>query len=160
MSRSVARSRRGSSPGLSRDDCNCLVLTRSTIVLATPPGIWQTMCLFKYFADLSYNLMTLLNDTTVSSSPLASSQHSVAGGLAYMKPGVPGWLGSGVRFWYQVNMETRACFLSLARSKLMLCPANHRAGYFSNLACVWAYSEQETENGPWTLITNITSYRL
>ena len=48
---------------------------------------------------------------------------------------------------------TRACFLYLARSKLRLCSANHRAGYFSNLACdwlsiVWAYSEQETENGP------------
>ena len=47
-----------------------------------------------------------------------------------------------------------AHFLSLARSKLRLCSANHRAGYFSNLACdwlsiVWAYSEQETENGPW-----------
>ena len=47
-----------------------------------------------------------------------------------------------------------ACFLSLAQSsKLRLCSANHRAGYFSNLACdwlskVWAYSEQETENGP------------
>ena len=49
---------------------------------------------------------------------------------------------------------TRARFLSLARSKPMLCSTNHRAGYFSNLACdwlsiVWAYSEQETENGPW-----------
>ena len=48
---------------------------------------------------------------------------------------------------------SRARFLSLARSKLRLCLANHRAGYFSNLACdwlsiVWAYSEQETENGP------------
>ena len=51
----------------------------------------------------------------------------------------------------------RARFLSLARNKLRLCSANHRAGYFSNLACdwlsiVWAYSEQETENGPrWAL---------
>ena len=48
----------------------------------------------------------------------------------------------------------RVCFLSLARSKLRLCSANHGAGYFSNLTCdwlsiVWAYSEQETENGPW-----------
>ena len=39
------------------------------------------------------------------------------------------------------------------RSKLRLCSANHRAGYFSNLPCdwqstAWAYSEQETENGP------------
>ena len=48
---------------------------------------------------------------------------------------------------------TRACFLSIGQSKLRLCSANHRAGYFSNLACdwlsiVWAYSKQETENGP------------
>ena len=49
---------------------------------------------------------------------------------------------------------SRARFLSLAPSELRLCSANHRPGYFSNLACdwlsiVWAYSEQETENGPW-----------
>ena len=47
-----------------------------------------------------------------------------------------------------------ARFLSLAHSKLRLCSANHRAGYFSNLPCdwlstVWAYSAQEPENGPW-----------
>ena len=52
---------------------------------------------------------------------------------------------------------TWARFLSLARSKLRLCSANHRAGYFSNLACdwlsiVWAYSGQETENGPWSAL--------
>ena len=52
-------------------------------------------------------------------------------------------------------MWPRARFLSLAGSKLRLCSANHRAGYFSNLACdwlsiVWAYSEQETENRPRT----------
>ena len=51
--------------------------------------------------------------------------------------------------------EIFARFLSLAGSKLRLCSANHRAGYFSNLACDWlsidwAYSEQETENGPWS----------
>ena len=45
-----------------------------------------------------------------------------------------------------------ARFLSLTWSKLRLCSADHRAGYFSNPACdwlsiVWAYSEQETENG-------------
>ena len=37
---------------------------------------------------------------------------------------------------------------------LRLCSANHRAGYFSKLACdwlsiLWAYFKQETENGPW-----------
>ena len=48
------------------------------------------------------------------------------------------------------------CFLSLAQSKLRLCSANHRPGYWSNLPCdwlstAWAYSEQETENGPWSI---------
>ena len=47
----------------------------------------------------------------------------------------------------------RAHFLSLAWSKLRLCSANHRPGYWSNLPCdwpstAWAYSKQETENGP------------
>ena len=59
---------------------------------------------------------------------------------------------------------TRARFLSLAWSKLRLCSANHRAGYFSNLACdwlsiVWAYSEQETENGPRRTHDNIMTWR-
>ena len=49
--------------------------------------------------------------------------------------------------------ESRARFLSLAQSKLRLCSANPRPGYWSNLSCdwpstAWAYSEQETENGP------------
>ena len=47
-------------------------------------------------------------------------------------------------------------FLSLARRKLRLCSANHRPGYWSNLPCdwpstAWAYSEQQTENGPCSL---------
>ena len=53
------------------------------------------------------------------------------------------------------NPPTRARFLSLARSKLRLCSANHRSGYWSNLPCdwpstAWAYSEQEMENGTWS----------
>ena len=56
-------------------------------------------------------------------------------------------------FIYQYS-TTWARFLSLAWSKLRLCSANHRPGYWSNLPCDWsstdwAYSEQETENGPW-----------
>ena len=31
--------------------------------------------------------------------------------------------------------ESRACFLSLAWSKLRLCSTNHRPGYWSNLSC-------------------------
>ena len=51
------------------------------------------------------------------------------------------------------NPHPWAHFLSFAQSKLRLCSANHRAGYFSNLACdwlsiVWVYSEQVTEKGP------------
>ena len=55
----------------------------------------------------------------------------------------------------QLNKDrTWARFLSLARSKLRLCPANHRPGYWSNLPCdwlstAWAYSQPEMENGPW-----------
>ena len=62
--------------------------------------------------------------------------------------------GISVLWWcHDMHMLTMAHFLSLTRSKLRLCSANHRAGYFSNLACdwlsiVWAYSKQETENGP------------
>ena len=46
---------------------------------------------------------------------------------------------------------TRACFLSLAQSKLRLCSANHRPSYWTNLpwywpSTAWAYPEQETEN--------------
>ena len=51
------------------------------------------------------------------------------------------------------NELIRTRFLSLARSKLRLCSANHKPGYWSNLPCdwlstVWANSEQEKENRP------------
>ena len=67
------------------------------------------------------------------------------------------WIWLSDRWVFACNFNSmwsiRARFLPLARSKLRLCSANHRAGYFSNLACdwlsiVWAYSEQETENWP------------
>ena len=50
--------------------------------------------------------------------------------------------------------------LSLAQGKLRLCSANHRSGYFNNLACdwlsiVWAYFEQETENRPCCVLGHI-----
>ena len=67
-----------------------------------------------------------------------------------------------------------ARFLSLARSKLSLCSANHRPGYWSNLPCgwpstAWVYSEQETlvcdrEShcswvwGPWRTSLHSTMY--
>ena len=64
----------------------------------------------------------------------------------------------GVCFNIGMSIVSWAHFLSLARSKLRLCSANHRPGYWSNLPCdwpstAWAYSEQETENGPRILLT-------
>ena len=60
----------------------------------------------------------------------------------------------GMRHYFQVLSDIWARFLSLAGNKLSLCSANHMVGYFSDLACdwlsiVWAYSEQEIQNGPW-----------
>ena len=57
---------------------------------------------------------------------------------------------------------TWAHFLSLAQSKLRLCSANHKPGYWSNLPCdwpstAWAYSEQETENMSWYLLNSCRS---
>ena len=55
------------------------------------------------------------------------------------------------------GLENILCLCSKTYSTLgglfWLCSANHKAGYFSNMACDWrsidwAYSEQETENGP------------
>ena len=58
------------------------------------------------------------------------------------------------------SYQIRARFLSLARSKLRLFSTNYMTGYFSNLACgwlsiVWAYSEQEKENGPDAPLTRL-----
>ena len=57
--------------------------------------------------------------------------------------------------------EAWARFLSLSWSKLRMCSAKHRVGYFSNLvfdwlSIVWAYSQQgTTANGPkWQLSVN------
>ena len=61
------------------------------------------------------------------------------------------------------SSQFRAHFLSLAPSKLRLCSANHRAGYWSNLPCdwlsiAWAYFKQETENGPRTVVMICTTF--
>ena len=74
--------------------------------------------------------------------------------------------GNGYLVEYKPSLQTMiwAHFLSLTRSKLRLCSANHRAGYFSKLACDWlsivcAYSEQNIENGPSSLTRNLGSYK-
>ena len=65
--------------------------------------------------------------------------------------------GARLNFLYTNSYEFLGPFLSLARSKLRLCSANHRTGYWSNLPCdwpstAWAYSEQDTENRPWLYV--------
>ena len=57
--------------------------------------------------------------------------------------------------WWMEHV-IRACFLSLARSKLRLCSANHRPGYWSNLPCDWpitAWAYSEAIAGAATLVT-------
>ena len=45
--------------------------------------------------------------------------------------------------------NNKACFLSLAQSKLRLCSTNHRPIFWSDgPSTSWAYSEYETGNGP------------
>ena len=61
------------------------------------------------------------------------------------------------------EQKTWARFLSLARSKLRLCSANHRPGYWINMPCdwpstAWAYSEQETKNRSWKLMIMASSH--
>ena len=58
-----------------------------------------------------------------------------------------------------------AHILSLTQNNLRLCSANHRPGYFSNLACdwlsiVWAYSEQETRYEKWVNTATFTSFNI
>ena len=53
------------------------------------------------------------------------------------------------------------CTYVFVENKNLKPETSHRAGYFSNLACdrlsiVWAYSEQQTENGPWTVLYDWT----
>ena len=67
------------------------------------------------------------------------------------------WWSQWHEGWGHWEWEPWVRFPSLTWSKLRQCSANHRAGYFSNLACdwlsiVWAYSKQETENGPRLLL--------
>ena len=48
---------------------------------------------------------------------------------------------SGVFRWCDTWLRPGTVVLYLIRSKLRLCSANHRAGYFSNMACVWLRKE-------------------
>ena len=71
------------------------------------------------------------------------------------------WLLSIFLSTYSQNTTNNLDPFSISCSSYpRLCSANHRAGYFSNLACdwlsiVWAYSEQEAENGRCTWVQNV-----
>ena len=107
---------------------------------------------YMYFDELCRDVLSdiraaLIHDFVTCDNPKALS-------CSMYSPTLSRWALVG--YWLNARARsslTRARFLSFARSKLRLCSANHRAGYFSNLACdwlsiVWVYSEQETENGP------------
>ena len=65
--------------------------------------------------------------------------------------------------WNFVEVTTSGpvfCFLSLAQSKLRLCSANHRPGYWSNLSCDWlstAWAYSSARNRKRALICCVTS---
>ena len=51
---------------------------------------------------------------------------------------------------------SRVRFLSLARSKLRLCSANHRPGYWSNLPCDWpSLSLLQVSNRKWSQASSV-----
>ena len=54
------------------------------------------------------------------------------------------------------NTAIRAHFQSFARSKLRLCSANHRPGYWSNLPCDWL-STAWARDRKWALVFVVTS---
>ena len=81
----------------------------------------------------------------------------------------PRWMDSQlIQVQWRVFASVNICLRNLIRitansirawSKLRLCSANHRPGYWSNLPCdcpsiACAYSEQETENGPWYMMSS------
>ena len=80
----------------------------------------------------------------------------ITGDSPHKRPVMRKAISCGVNFMTDHDWaQFWAHFLSLVRSKLRLCSANHRPGYWSNLPCdwpstAWAYSEQETENRPWS----------
>ena len=63
---------------------------------------------------------------------------------------------SGTLWIHGGDLTNQRCSLATGCGiKFRLCSANPKPGYWSNLPCdwpstAWAYSEQETENGPWS----------
>ena len=141
------------------------------LVLSNLPSMWQdSSCLFQCSVTCGSGLMKRSVECTrpysggqqvISLSQCTTSPHPATTTNCSLEecPQHVQWFLSA---WGQVSSYTRAHFLSLARSKLRLCSANHRAGYFSNLTCdwlsiAWAYSKQETENEPRSLTLCATS---
>ena len=91
-----------------------------------------------------------------SGSTLTQILHVLPNSISHKHTGSP-------PIWRQFTLSrgvTRVRFLPLARSKLRLCSVNHRAGYFSNLACdwlsiVWTYSGLYRQTNLSNLLLNI-----
>ena len=96
-------------------------------------GIWEK-CVFKFYIDHVWFI-------TVPANSLAINRRSK---IVFFQ--VPWDSSDSVS-----HKWTKVRFLSLARSKFILCSANHRPCYLSNLPCdrqstALAYSEQETDD--------------
>ena len=110
-------------------------------------NLWQRMIHLSEFFQYSFELI-LKRKCLVGASRVRSGESGTPSTIIYTR-------------WSSRHYEL-GCDAPVALSKLRLYLANHRAGYFSNLACdwlsiVWAYSEQETENGHWSSVTTIST---
>ena len=91
---------------------------------------------------------TTVSDTRCCPSRLNGENWNRKAGIHFLWPGPVFCLLLGVSLDYAQPIAGQ-----VTQSKLRLCSANHRPGYWSNLPCdwqspAWAYSEQGTENGP------------
>ena len=119
--------------------------------------VWRSHpqgCIYTYTSDRvnrqlwACALHNLGQTQTSASKEIATRSNELRHGRPRQKSRTQTRISVNTKHWF-----TWARFLSLAQSKLRLCSANHRPGYWSNLTCdwlstAWAYSEQETENGP------------
>ena len=144
---------------------------------------WKSICNHHHFTTLKWHLMRIQGSINVDTLlchrlPMLALLHQdnvmpyklfphywpLGRGI----PSVSRWKSHWFGAFFVVDMTIKwpviwVHFLSLARSKLRLCSANHRLGYWCNLLCdwtgtAWAYSEQETENGPWYAMALMWQY--
>ena len=94
---------------------------------------WFVLCLASFLASGHY----LTQSDLVFRQPLEKKINEIATKEFSVTKIIWKWRLQKWRSFCRGLTGFIACFLSIARSKLWLCSANHRPGYFSNLACGW-----------------------